>query len=154
MATEHLYTASLSWSGSTGAGYRDYGRAHELTAGEDGPTVAASADPHFLGDAARANPEQLLVMAAASCQMLSFLAICARARIDVRGYEDRAEGVMPEDDPPMRVTRIRLRPRITVAGDLDEERLHRYAQLAHRECFIAQSLKSRIDVDPEFVRDG
>lgn len=152
MGAEHTYTITLSWSGSTGAGYREYSREHELAVAPGGPALSASADPHFLGDPARLNPEQLLVMAASSCQMLSFLAVCARARIDVRAYEDRAEGVMPEDDPPMRITRIVLRPRITVAADADEERLHRYAQLAHRECFIARSLTARIDVEPEFAR--
>ena len=142
----HAYRATVSWSGSTGAGYDHYVRDH------DAGGLPMSADPHFRGNPERLNPEVLLVMAAASCQLLSFLAVCARARIDVVGYEDEAEGVMPEDDRPVRITRIVLRPRIEVAGDAPEERLHKLAQLAHRECYIANSLKTDVVVEPVFVR--
>lgn len=141
---KHHYRASLSWEGSTGLGYDHYGRDHEV----DG--LPMSSDPHFLGNPERLNPEVMLVMAAASCQLLSFLAVCARARIDVVAYEDVAEGEMPEDDKPIRITRIVLRPRITVAGEASEERLHKLAQLAHRECYIANSLKTEVVVEPEF----
>ena len=40
------------------------------------------------GDPRQLNPEQLLVMAASSCQMLWFLHLAAKARIDVVEYED------------------------------------------------------------------
>lgn len=141
----HEYRAHLSWAGSTGLGYDHYGRDHQV----DG--VPISSDPHFRGNPELLNPEVLLVMAASSCQLLSFLAVCARARIDVVAYEDHAEGVMPEDDKPIRITEIRLRPHITVAGEASEERLHKLAQLAHRECYIANSLKTDVVVEPEFV---
>ena len=142
----HSYRATVSWSGSTGVGYDHYGRDH------DSNGLPLSADPHFRGDPSRLNPEVLLVMAAASCQLLSFLAVCARARIDVVAYEDDAEGVMPEDDRPHRITRIVLRPRITIAGDATDERLHKLAQLAHRECYIANSLTTEVVVEPVFSR--
>ena len=142
----HSYRATVSWSGSTAVGYDRYDRAHESNG------VPLSADPHFRGDPSRLNPEVLLVMAAASCQLLSFLAVCARARIDVISYEDDAEGVMPEDEKPHRITRIVLRPRIEVAGDATEERLHKLAQLAHRECYIANSLTTEVVVEPVFTR--
>ena len=137
-----------SWTGSTGAGYDAYDRAHRATT--DPPTVSLSlsSDPAFRGDPARMNPEQLLVLAAASCQLLSFLAVAARARIDVIAYEDDAEGVMPEDEHPMRVARIHLRPRISVAGDVGEERVRHLVEVAHRECFIANSLSTEIVITP------
>ena len=68
------------------------------------------------GDPAVLNPEQLLVMAASSCQMLWFLHLAAKARIDVVAYEDEAEALMPEDEEPVRITEITLRPRITVTA--------------------------------------
>ena len=141
----HSYRATVSWSGTTSVGYDHYGRAHESNG------IPLSADPHFRGDAERLNPEVLLVMAAASCQLLSFLAVCARARIDVVGYEDEAEGVMPEDEKPHRITRIVLRPRVEVSGETGEERLHKLAQLAHRECYIANSLRTDVVVEPTFT---
>ena len=44
------------------------------------------------GDPRQLNPEQLLVMAASSCQMLWFLHLAAKARMDVVEYEDAATG--------------------------------------------------------------
>jgi organic hydroperoxide reductase OsmC/OhrA len=110
-----------------------------------------SSDPAFRGDPARLNPEQLLLAAAASCQLLAFLAVAARARIDVLDYEDDAEADMPEDDPPVRITAIRLRPRITVAAGTRTERVHKLVTLAHQECFIANSLRSEMNIDATIV---
>jgi organic hydroperoxide reductase OsmC/OhrA len=141
----HRYTAALDWSGTTGEGYEAYTRDHRA-AGLD-----LSADPYFRGNRDRLNPEELLVIAASSCQLLSFLAVAARARVDVRSYRDEAEGVMPEDEKPMRLTRIVLRPRIEIASDTAEERLQRCVRLAHDECFIANSLTTQVIVEPTFV---
>ena len=44
------------------------------------------------GDPAILDPEQLLLMAASSCQMLWFLHLAAKARIDVVAYDDDAAG--------------------------------------------------------------
>jgi organic hydroperoxide reductase OsmC/OhrA len=148
-ARVHRYTVSSRWRGSTGAGYEAYDRSHEVEATPAGTTLALSSDPAFLGDATLLNPEQLLVMAASSCQLLSFLAVAARARIDVIEYRDDAEGEMPEDDPPMRITRITLRPQIVVCEDVDEARVRHLVEVAHRECFIANSLKTELVVEPE-----
>jgi organic hydroperoxide reductase OsmC/OhrA len=111
-------------------------------------SLQLTSDPAFRGDASQLNPEQLLVLAASSCQLLSFLAVAARARIDVIAYEDDAQGVMPEDEQPMRLARIDLRPSITVAGDVSDERVRHLVEVAHRECFIANSLRTEIVVTP------
>lgn len=145
MSHTHRYAVRASWTGSTGAGYEGYDRDHEVGG------LEISADPAFRGNPERRNPEELLLAAASSCQLLSFLAVAARARVDVRAYEDEAEAVMPEDDPPVRVTRIVLRPRVEVAGDVAPERLHKLTELAHRSCFIANSLKCDIAVEPSFT---
>ena len=154
MSAVHRYATSLRWAGTTGGGYEAYDRAHTVTAAPAEAVLALSADPAFRGDPARLNPEQLLVAAASSCQLLSFLAVAARARLDVVAYADEATAVMPEDDPPMRVTAIELRPMITLA-DTDRarpsaERLLHLSEIAHQECFIANSLRSEISVDPTF----
>jgi len=147
--TLHRYPIACSWHGSTALGYEGYDRSHQVSS-DATPGLALSADPAFGGDPTRWNPELLLVSAAASCQLLSFLAVAARARVDVVDYRDDAEGVMPDDDPPLRVTRVVLRPRITVRGDVPAERLAHLVDVAHRECFIANSLRTDIVVEPTF----
>ena len=150
--TEHAYAIALAWSGSTGAGYDAYDRTHALEV--SAVELCASADVAFRGDASLPNPEELLLAAASSCQLLSFLAVAARARIDVVAYRDAAEAVMDEADPPLRVGRIVLRPTVTVRGDVDETRLRHLLEVAHRECFIARSLTSEMRLEPTIRRVG
>jgi organic hydroperoxide reductase OsmC/OhrA len=152
MSTVHRYSATCSWSGSTAVGYRDYDRTHVVTAGAHELTL--SADPAFLGDPARLNPEQLLVLAAVSCQLLAFLAVAARARLDVRDYRDDAAATMPEDERPVRLAEIVLRPHIVLAPGPSEERVRHLVEVAHRECYIANSLATPVRVEPVIAFTG
>jgi organic hydroperoxide reductase OsmC/OhrA len=149
MSAEHRYRARCTWSGSTGQGYEHYEREHTASALPARNGVVLSADPAFRGQPEQLNPEQLVVMAAASCQLLSFLAVAARARIDVLDYHDEAEAVMPEDEQPVRLTRITLRPRILVAPGPTVERVQHLVEIAHRECYIANSLRTEVIVQPQ-----
>jgi len=144
----HTYRTQLSWSGSTAGGYDDYDRTHRLALPPNAGTLLTTADPAFRGSDELTNPEQMLVAAASSCQLLSYLAMAARSRIDVRSYEDSAEAIMPEDDRPVRITRITLRPRIVIAAGGDVDRALRLVERAHHECYIANSLTSEIVIEP------
>ncbi|MGH2954266.1 MAG: OsmC family protein [Solirubrobacterales bacterium] len=155
MGDVHEYSSRLEWSGSTGQGYERYSREHVVSAPPAHQTLRLSSDPAFRGDPDLLDPEELLLVAASSCQLLEFLAICARARIDVVSYVDEAEAVMIPDDEPMRITRITLRPRIVVAGGAREERVRRYVDLAHEHCYIANSLRSEMTIEPRIeIRSG
>jgi organic hydroperoxide reductase OsmC/OhrA len=107
-----------------------------------------SADPAFLGHPQKLNPEQLLLMSASSCQLLSFLAIAARARVQVVEYDDHAEAEMPEDDKPLRLTKLTLRPRIVIGPGVKEERILKLTEMAHKQCYISNSLSTEIVVEP------
>jgi organic hydroperoxide reductase OsmC/OhrA len=151
----HTYRTALAWAGSTGLGYEHYDRTHRLGAPPAAAELTLASDPAFRGDPSLLNPEQLLVAAASSCQLLSFLAVAARARLDVTAYDDDAEAVMPEDVRPVRITRIDLHPRIvladTAAARPTQDRLLHLTEIAHRECFIANSLTSEVTVHPTFT---
>jgi organic hydroperoxide reductase OsmC/OhrA len=147
----HRYPVLCRWSGSTAAGYEAYSRAHEGGAPPADVRLALSADPAFRGDAAQLNPEQLVVLAASSCQLLSFLAVAARARVEVLRYEDQGEGVMPADAAPARLTSIVLRPAIWVGPGTSEERVRHLVEVAHRECYVANSLRTEVRVEPTIV---
>jgi organic hydroperoxide reductase OsmC/OhrA len=142
--TTHTYASTLQWSGRTDD-YDGYSRRHDLTL--SGTAVAVSADPAFRGDGALPNPEQLLVAAASSCQLLSFLAVAALAGVQVLEYRDEAEGVMPDDRRPLRLTTIVLRPRIVVQGTT-VERVERLLHKAHQQCYIANSLTTDVALEP------
>jgi organic hydroperoxide reductase OsmC/OhrA len=143
----HSYSAAVAWSGSTGVGYDGYDRRHAGVS-KAGFVLPLSSDAAFLGDPVCLNPEELLVLAAASCQLLSFLAVAARARIDVIDYRDEAAGQMPEDV----LTQITLRPHIVVAAGsgrpVDGARVLHLCEVAHRECYVSNSLRTPISVEP------
>jgi uncharacterized OsmC-like protein len=44
-----------------------------------------------------------------------------------------------------------LRPRIVVAGEADEERVRRFVERGHEMCFIANSLKTNVTIEPEIT---
>lgn len=148
MTHTHTYRSELAWHGSTAAGYEAYDRTHRVVVPPAGGELVLSSDPAFNGAGDLPNPEQLLLAAASSCQLLSFLAIAARSRVDVLTYDDDADAVMPEDEKPMRITRITLRPRITVAAGGDLDRVRRMVERAHAGCFIANTLNAEIVVEP------
>ena len=143
----HSYTAAVAWSGSTGIGYDGYDRRHAGVS-KAGYVVPLSSDAAFRGDPVCLNPEELLVLAAASCQLLSFLAVAARARIDVIGYRDEGTGEMPQEA----LTQITLRPQIIVSADserpVSEARVLHLCEVAHRECYVSNSLRTPILVEP------
>ncbi|NYH14327.1 organic hydroperoxide reductase OsmC/OhrA [Paraburkholderia bryophila] len=96
---EHKYDVSVQWTGNRGSGtsgYRAYGRDHVITSGGK-PAIPGSADPAFLGDAERWNPEDLLVASASACHKLWYLHLCSDAGIIVLDYRDDAEGTMLDD---------------------------------------------------------
>jgi organic hydroperoxide reductase OsmC/OhrA len=142
MSRSHSYRTRLRWSGASAGAAKTYdGYSREWTAHIEGkPPLLGSADPTFRGDPALYNPEDLLLIALASCHMLSFLALATRARLVVTGYVDEAEGTMLFEGGGGRFTEVMLRPRVTVAPGADlalSERLH---EQAHQVCFIAASV--------------
>jgi organic hydroperoxide reductase OsmC/OhrA len=153
MGRVHRYEARLQWSGSTGAGWAEYDRRHTAVAPPAEQELGLTTGEKQ-GDQRLLNPEQLVVAAASSCQLLWFLHLAAKARIDVVAYEDEADAEMPEDDKPVRLTRITLRPRIGIAGEASEERVLRLVEKAHELCYVANSLRSEVTVEPSVERRG
>ena len=143
MERRHHYETSTTWTGDLGRGtvdHRSYERAHETSA--DGrPSIASSSDPSFRGDAARWNPELLLVASLSQCHLLWYLSLCATSGVVVVAYDDDAVGVMIETaDGGGRFESVMLRPHVTIAtGDL-LTRAHELHDQAAGMCFIAASV--------------
>lgn len=143
MGATHLYRLRIVWTGNLGAGtsgYRAYGRDHRIEA-EGKAVIEASADPAFRGDAARYNPEELLLASLSSCHMLWYLHLSAAEGVVVTGYQDEPIATMIEDPGGGgRFTEAVLRPRVTLAGGSDRATAMALHGEAHRLCFIANSV--------------
>jgi organic hydroperoxide reductase OsmC/OhrA len=142
------YESRLRWSGSTATGYETYDREHRVVVPPATTELRLSSDAAFHGNPALPNPEQLLGAAASSCQLLMFLAMAARSRVEVLAYEGDAAAVMPEDATPMRITQITLRPRILVAPGANLDRVRRLVDRAHDGWYIANTVNAEIVVKP------
>ena len=152
MAKNHHYKATIRWVGNKGSGtsaYDAYGRDWDLvTEGMD--ILHGSADPAFRGDAAKHNPEDLLVAALSSCHMLWYLHFCADAGIVATSYEDDAEGEMVmERGGAGQFVSVTLRPRVGLAPGSDAEKALSLHEKAHELCFIARSVNFPVTCEPE-----
>lgn len=147
----HMYRAAVVWCGNTGDGtrrYDGYGRAFDLTI-EGKATLRGSADAAFRGDATLHNPEDMLLAAIASCHMLSYLALCARYRICVLDYVDRAVAFMRIDaDGGGRFSEVALRPDVLLEDDARYALSIELHAQAHSLCFIANSCNFPIGIEP------
>jgi len=147
----HRYETTVTWTGNTGtgtSGYRNYERAHEVTV--DGkPPIPGSSDPAFRGDAARWNPEELLVASLSQCHMLWFLHLCATNGLVVTEYRDHAAGMMAETaDGGGQFQQVMLRPQVRFAAPEHADRARPLHEQAHKLCFIASSVNFPVHCEP------
>ena len=155
MAKRHTYKASVTWTGNHGEGtrsYRCYSREFEINC--DGkPVIKGSADPNYMGDASRHNPEDLLLASLSSCHMLWYLHLCAVGKVVVTAYEDHAEGVMEVGpDGSGQFLGVTLRPRVLITAHSDVQKAERLHNKANALCFVARSVKFPVEHEAEILR--
>ena len=145
------HTATIRWVFEPGEFLKGrYSRAHTWTF-DGGITVAASPSPAVVrapwSDAAAVDPEEAFVASIASCHMLTFLYLAAKAGIEVLSYEDEAVGTLTKNERGVPwVSEVVLSPRIVYRQAPSAERVAELHHRAHDECFIAQSVKTNIVV--------
>jgi organic hydroperoxide reductase OsmC/OhrA len=110
-----------------------------------------SSAPGYRGDPSRVNPEQLFVASLSACQALTYLFLAAKNQLAVTGYTDDAEGRLAVVDGRFRMSRVTLRPRITLEAGADEARARALVAKAHEGCFIANSVATPVDIEPAFA---
>lgn len=117
-----------------------------------GQTLGVSSAAAFGGNAALADPEQVLLSALSSCHMLTFLAVAANRGYVVDEYRDDAECELGKNaEGAMAVVSATLRPAVRFGGEKQPD-ADEYAKLherAHKACFIGQSLRTQVHVDPQ-----
>ena len=151
MKEQHHYEVTIDWTGNTGAGtsaYADYERSHTISANGK-PTIYASADTPFRGDATKFNPEDFLLASLSSCHMLWYLHLCADAGIIVVDYSDKAHGSMVT--PPGargHFSEVVLHPTVTINDANMIERANALHDMAREKCFIANSVNFPVRHEP------
>jgi len=139
----HQYETTIDWTG---------GREAKLMAGPRA-SILVGAPPEFGGTAQVWSPEHLCVAAVSTCVMLTFVTIAANSKVSVRAYTASATGTLEKvEGRGMEITHVVVKPRVTIGPDVDPERLERLLKMAEKNCFISNSLKATVTLEPEIVR--
>jgi organic hydroperoxide reductase OsmC/OhrA len=147
------YTMQLRWQ-RQGATFTDncYARAHTWHF-DGGVQVPASSSPHVVpppySEPANVDPEEAYVAALASCHMLTFLWLAAQRGFVVDAYDDHPVGVMGVNAQGREcITQVTLHPHIIwgAAASVDEATVTQLHHQAHAQCYLANSVTTRIAV--------
>jgi organic hydroperoxide reductase OsmC/OhrA len=150
----HEYGATIRWTRGEDESFSDnrYSRGHTWSF-DGGVTVPGSSSPSVvplpLSREDAVDPEEAFVAAISSCHMLTFLSIAAKKRFTVDRYEDKALGIMTKNENgKLFVSKVTLDPVIAFSGDKlpTSEQIADMHHLAHKECFIANSVLTEIVV--------
>lgn len=148
--SEQGFRVTLDWRHAGGDfAPEGFDRSHRIRFG-GGQEIDASSAPAYFGKAEYANPEESLAAALASCHMLTFLSLCAKKRIPVESYRDEAVAELGKNEAgKLCVTRITLCPEVRFAGEAPgAEALMQLHEKAHGACFIANSIRSEVLIEP------
>jgi len=149
------FGASVEWQrGNQNFLSDEYSRAHQWHF-DGGLSIAASASPEIVplpwSKAENVDPEEAFVASLSSCHMLFFLSIAAKRGYQIDSYVDEAIGHMGKrDDGVLFVKSVKLRPAIICSGEkqADAAAIDKIHHLAHRNCFIANSVVTEVTIEP------
>ncbi len=130
----------LSWTA--------HGEDHYLWHLADGNEVRV-VDGHH-GQQEFMEPEDAFIAALASCHLLSFLTEAAREGLSVTSYDDDPQAILGQNaQAKIYVQQVLLQPLVTFSGEQpDAGKIQALHQRAHEKCFIAQSVKSEVRIEP------
>lgn len=115
------------------------------------PHLNVSSPPEFKGIPGVWTPEDMFVASAEICTMSTFLSFGGRKNIPLKSYKSSAEGVLEFVDGRYRFTKITITPEITVEGNWTREQVEEVVREAHDNCLIANSITTKVEIDPRIV---
>jgi organic hydroperoxide reductase OsmC/OhrA len=122
----------------------------------NGPEMDFSAPPDAQGHPGVLTPEDAFVAAANTCIMMMFIWATERFKLNLLSYQCRAEGTkLIELDRTETFTHLHFRPIIRIlaggeAPEVIERRARRALQSAEKYSLVANSVKSKIVIEPTF----
>jgi organic hydroperoxide reductase OsmC/OhrA len=150
------HKAIISWKRSPSDDFLRgrYSREHFWTF-DGGAMVQASPSPSVVpepySNPAFVDPEEAFVASISSCHMLTFLHVASRNGFQIDSYDDAAVGLMSKNERGIPwVSTVTLSPRIVFTGEKrpTAEQVEHLHHQAHEQCFIANSVKTDIRVQP------
>ena len=134
------YKAKTAWTSA---------RRGSLSAVEK-PNIVVGSPPEFKGEADVWTPEELLVGSLNTCIMLTFLSLAQARGLIPAAYESEAEGLLENVEGKFRITEVTVRPHIIAKQEAEVEHAREIMERAEGECFISNSIKSKVKIIAEF----
>lgn len=139
-APVYFYESEIQWQG---------GKELVLASGKL-PEIAGGAPPEFKGRDGLWAPEHLFVAAFHSCYLLTLLAVAEFSKIAIVSCSSSAKGKLEKiAGGGYQVSEIVVKPRVVIASANDLARMPRIFEKAKENCFISNSIKSAIKIEPE-----
>ncbi len=111
--------------------------------------VEVGSPPEFKGEPGVWAPEELLLSALNTCLMLTFLALAFKKGIEPVAYESGVEGLLENVDGKYRVTEATVRASLTLKSQADLEAAQEIMKSVKENCFISNSITTRVDFSPQ-----
>jgi len=115
------------------------------------PNIIVGSPPEFKGAPDIWAPEELLVGSVNTCMMLTFLTLAHAKGLTPVGYESEAEGLLENVEDKYRITEVTVRPRVSLKSKAELERAREIMENVEAQCFISNSIKSKVSLSAEFV---
>jgi organic hydroperoxide reductase OsmC/OhrA len=115
------------------------------------PNIVVGSPPEFKGEPDIWAPEELLVGSVNTCMMLTFLTLAQAKGLTPVRYESEAEGLLEIVEGKYRITEVMVRPRISLKDKAELERAREIMETVEAQCFISNSIKSKVLLTAEFV---
>jgi len=114
------------------------------------PAVTVGAPPEFKGREGTWSPEHLFVASLNTCYMLTFLAVAENSKVPLVSFSSTAKGKLEKvPGSNYQITEIVVKPRVVIASVNDLGRMPRILEKAKENCFVSNSIKSVITIEPE-----
>jgi peroxiredoxin-like protein len=139
-APQYFYETEIEWKGQ-----KDL----RISSGKL-PVIDAGTPPEFKGREGNWSPEHLFVASLNSCYTLTLLAITEFSKVSVVSLSSTARGKLEKlERGGYQITEIVVKPRIVISSANDLMRMSRILEKAKENCFVSNSIKSTIKIEPE-----
>jgi peroxiredoxin-like protein len=140
-----FYESKLEWKGN---------KEGDLRAAALAPIVLG-APPDFGGREGTWSPELLFVASVNSCFMLTFLAIAENSKLALLSYSSTAKGKLEKVQAGgYQITEIIIQPTVVIESAQDLSRVPRVLEKAKENCFVTNSIKSTVKLEPQVYHRG
>jgi organic hydroperoxide reductase OsmC/OhrA len=142
--TSYFYQSEIEWQGE-----KDL-----RLSGSGAADIAGGAPPEFKGREGVWSPEHLFVASLNSCYVLTLLAIAEFSKIQIISLKSSARGKLEKvPGSTLQITEIVVRPRLVLGSANDLARMPRVLEKAKENCFVSNSIKSKITIEPEVFHE-